>query len=217
MVNTPPDNSNPDRDPDQDKDQIPDQVPDSVPDSDPDSDPATDSEPNTLPKDAAGAIGGWMIGLLWLGFLVGGTLLANQWLTARSNAAKPYWNTASNGSPELILKSDRYGQYELAGSANGQRIEFLVDTGASQISIPAGVADRLNLRRGRGYPVQTANGEVIVFATQLDEVSIGPFTMNNVPAHVNPGMNGEMALLGMSFLRHFELKQSAGELTISAP
>ena len=105
----------------------------------------------------------------------------------------------------------------LAGSANGEPVEFLVDTGASQISIPILIADRLNLTRGRSYPVQTANGEVTVYATVLDEVSIGPFTMKNVPAHVNPGMNGDVALLGMSFLRYFELKQTGGELTISAP
>lgn len=183
----------------------------------PSNDPNHDPNRENHPEDAAGAIGGWMIALLWITLLIGGSLLANQWLKARSDASKPYWNTSSNGTPELILKADRYGQYALAGSANGERIEFLVDTGASQISIPAQVADRMNLPRGRSYPVQTANGEVTVFATQLDEVSIGPFIMNNVSAHVNPGMNGEVALLGMSFLRHFELKQRAGELTISAP
>ncbi len=177
----------------------------------------SDDDPEQLPPDAAGAIGGWMIALLWLMLLLGGSLLANQWLTARSNASKPYWNTSADGTPELVLKSDRYGQYALAGSANGEPVEFLVDTGASQISIPILVADRLNLTRGRSYPVQTANGEVTVYATELDEVSIGPFTMKNVPAHVNPGMNGDVALLGMSFLRYFELKQTGGELTISAP
>lgn len=177
----------------------------------------SDKDPENPPEDAARTIGGWMIALLWIMLLLGGSLLANQWLTARSDAAKPYWNTSAEGVPELVLKSDRYGQYVLIGSANGERIEFLVDTGASQISIPIRVANRLNLARGRSYPVQTANGEVTVYATELDEVSIGPFAMKNVTAHINPGMNGDVALLGMSFLRYFELKQTGGELTISVP
>jgi len=100
---------------------------------------------------------------------------------------------------------------------NSQPVHFLVDTGASQISIPVSVAERLNLRRGQPFPVTTANGEVTVYATRLDEVTIGPFSKQNVQAHINPGMKGEVALLGMSFLRHFDMIQRSGELTIQAP
>ena len=176
-------------------------------------DPSSDK----LPNDAASTIGGWMITLLWVSVLIGGSLLANQWIKNRATAAAPFVNTTDGGQPELILRSDRYGQYELTGSANGQNIRFLLDTGATEISIPATVADRLNLIRGRGYLVRTANGDITVYATELEEVSIGPFSVRNVSAHINPGMNGEVALLGMSFLRHFEMNQRAGELTISAP
>ena len=176
-----------------------------------------DNDPAKLPEDASSSIGGWMIALLWLLVLGGGTLLANQWINGREASKLTVWAGADGQAPKMTMKADRYGQYELTGSANGQNVKFLLDTGATEISIPANVANRLNLIRGRGYPVSTANGQVTVYATQLDEVSIGPFTLKNVPGHINPGMDGDVALLGMSFLRHFEMIQRSGELTISAP
>ena len=169
------------------------------------------------PSDASATIGGWMIALLWVLLLGGGTLLANQWLKSRDASKITVWAESEGGAPKLTLRADRYGQYELKGSANGQDVHFLIDTGASEISLPVNVANRLNLDRGRSYPVTTANGQVTVHSTRLETVSIGPFTLKNVSAHINPGMNGEVALLGMSFLRHFEMIQRAGELTISAP
>lgn len=158
-----------------------------------------------------------MIALLWVLVIGGGTFSANQWLKGREASKITVWTQADGVTPTLILRADRYGQYELKGSANGQNVHFLLDTGATEISIPVSVADRLNLVRGRAYPVSTANGQVTVYSTQLDTVSIGPFTLGNVSAHINPGMDGNVALLGMSFLRHFEMNQRSGELTISAP
>jgi len=169
------------------------------------------------PTDNSGRIGGWMIALLWLLMLGGGTLLANQWIKGRNADRAPAWSSTNDGEPVLILKEDRYNQYTIIGSANNSPVEFLLDTGASQISIPESVAKRLNLRRGQSYPVETANGRVTVYATTLDEVSLGPFQLRDVRAHINPGMRGDMALLGMSFLRHFEMIQRSGVLTISVP
>jgi len=176
-----------------------------------------EDDPANLPEDASSAIGGWMIALVWILVLGGGTLLANQWIKGVEESKITVQTYTDGTAPKLTLRADRYGQYELTGSANGQDVRFLLDTGATEISIPTKVANRLNLIRGRGYPVSTANGQVTVYSTQLDEVSIGPFTLKNVSAHINPGMNGDVALLGMSFLRHFEMFQRSGELTISAP
>lgn len=176
-----------------------------------------DDDSSKLPPDASGTIGGWMIVVLWVLVLGGGTLLANQWIKAREAGKITVWTSPDGVASKLTLQADRYGQYELTGSANGKNVKFLLDTGATGISIPANVANRLNLSRGRSFPVSTANGQVTVYSTQLEEISIGPFTLENVSAHINPGMDGNVALLGMSFLRHFEMIQRSGELTISAP
>lgn len=175
------------------------------------------NRPSAQPPDASKTIGGWMFALLWLLVLGGGSLFAQQWLSQREAAAAPEWVEVGRSQPALKLKSDRYGQYHIVGSANGQKVPFLLDTGASEISISGDAAERLNLRRGRSYPVITANGTVRVYATTLNSIKVGPFQLENVQAHINPGMSGDFALLGMSFLRHFELLQRSGELTISVP
>ena len=167
--------------------------------------------------DSGKTIAGWMIALLWILVLGGGSLLAQRWIDNQRMANAPEWVSGEGGNQALLLKSDRFGQYQVDGLANDQSVTFLVDTGASGISIPDAVARRLNLQRGRSFDVLTANGNARVFATRLDSLAIGPFGQRNVRAHINPSMSGETALLGMEFLRHYNLTQRGGELTISLP
>lgn len=176
----------------------------------------SDSKPDST-HDVSRRIAGWMIVLLWLLVLGGGTLLAQRWLEARQAARAPEWSTESDGRQSLTLKADRFGQFALDGRANGQNVRFLIDTGASGVSIPGSVARQLGLSRGRGFEVMTANGSVRVFRTELDSLAIGPLSRNNVTAHINPAMDGDMALLGMDFLRHYDILHRRGELTISQP
>lgn len=158
-----------------------------------------------------------MIALLWVLVLGGGTWLAQGWLDGRQAARAPKWSSDAEGRPSLTLKADRYGQYSVEGSANRRTVRFLIDTGASGISIPGAVARQLDLRRGRAFDVMTANGTTRVYRTQLDSLDIGPFSQRNVTAHINPSMDGDTALLGMDFLRRYDMLHRQGELTISQP
>jgi len=100
-------------------------------------------------------------------------------------------------------------------TANGVPLRMLIDTGASGISIPASVADNLGLQAGRPFQVMTANGITTVYETTIDSLAFGPFVQNQVNAHINPTLEGQTALLGMSFLRDYKIMQRNGELTIS--
>lgn len=171
----------------------------------------------TQPIDTSRRIGAGMIALLWVLVLGGGVWLAQGWLDGRAQRNAPVWTSDSNGSGALTLSADRYGQYWITGSANDHTVNFLLDTGATDVSLPQSVADRLGLKRGQASRAITANGTVTIYATNLDSLSIGPLTRNRVRAHINPSMEGDVALLGMNFLRHFELLQRAGELTIRLP
>ncbi len=169
------------------------------------------------PPDTARSIGGWMIVMLWIIALIGATLLAQKWFDQRAQARNGVWVGAEGEPQALLVKSNRYGQYLVKGSANDTDVMFLLDTGASGISIPALIAEKLGLQRGRPFDVMTANGITTVYATTLDMLRIGPHSRRDVRAHINPSMDGDVALLGMSFLRHYELLQRAGQLTISNP
>ena len=121
------------------------------------------------------------------------------------------------GASELVLKRNRAGHYLLPGLINGQPVRFLLDTGATQVSVPAHLGPALGLQPGASASVMTANGSVTVRQTRIDRLVVGPFELRNVGSHLNPGMRGDEVLLGMSALRHLEFVQRGDTLTLRVP
>ena len=118
------------------------------------------------------------------------------------------------GAREIVLKRNKQGHYVTRGSINGQAVVFLLDTGATVVSIPEQVAQRLGLRRGASSYSQTANGTIMTFSTRLDKIGIGGIQLNNIAAQINPYFEGEEILLGMSFLKRLEMIQRGDTLTL---
>lgn len=176
-----------------------------------------DSEQQSGPPDIVDRYGKWLVVGAWILVLVGGSWLADKWLDNRAAKRAAITLSANTESGAGVkLQADRYGHFVVTGLVNGHQVEFLVDTGASGISIPEVIAEEIGLERGLAYRVSTANGDATVYSTSLDSIVIGPLARGAVQAHINPGMK-HTALLGMSFLRHFELIQRNGELTIRQP
>ena len=103
----------------------------------------------------------------------------------------------------------------MPGTVNGVDVEFLLDTGASDVAIPPALARRLKLRRGPEVEIVTASDVIPGYLVTLDEVSLGPLALERV--RVSEHSIGDEVLLGMSFLRHFELWQRGRALTLRAP
>jgi clan AA aspartic protease (TIGR02281 family) len=94
---------------------------------------------------------------------------------------------------------------------------FLVDTGATDVLIPASVAEQLGFHAGpetRTKSYQTANGVVTHTTVMLRSVDLGGASVENVPASISPSM--EIGLLGLSFFNHFtyNVDAAAGILTL---
>ena len=119
-----------------------------------------------------------------------------------------------NGSKEVVLLGSAHGHYVASGKINYQLVVFLVDTGASFVSIPEQVAQRVGLKKEHPITASTANGKITVYTTLLEQISIGDITLYNVKADINPNMEGEEILLGMSFLRNLSVTHEDGKLTI---
>ncbi|MBT1451490.1 TIGR02281 family clan AA aspartic protease [Glaciecola sp. XM2] len=115
---------------------------------------------------------------------------------------------------EVRLKQNTMGHYVLNGEINGNTVTFLLDTGATNVSIGAHLAQQLGLQPGRRYLAQTANGTVSVAQTNIRELKIGEITLQNVDANLNPGMRSDKILLGMSALKQLEWAQRGDELTL---
>lgn len=118
----------------------------------------------------------------------------------------------------IVLPRARDGHYYLTLEVNDVPIEFVVDTGASQVVLSQEDAQRIGLDP-ENLPylgtANTANGVVRTAAVRLDSVMLGPIEDSQVRAVVNDGqMNG--SLLGMTYLNNFDsINISGGELTLS--
>ncbi|WP_299200769.1 TIGR02281 family clan AA aspartic protease [uncultured Amphritea sp.] len=116
----------------------------------------------------------------------------------------------------VVLQRNRQGHYIAPGTINGQPVRFLLDTGATDISIPGALAKALGLTPGRASYASTANGTIKVYDTRLNSVALGGLSRADVSAHINPHMQGDTVLLGMSFLQHLELIQRGDTLTLNS-
>jgi aspartyl protease family protein len=116
----------------------------------------------------------------------------------------------------VTLAPDERGHYLADGQVNGSHVRFLVDTGATMVSLPSSLADRLgvNWRQGRRGYSNTANGVVPVYAVMLDSVTVGDLTIYNVEGLVHDSKGLDTALLGMSFLARTEMQRDGQNLTL---
>ena len=114
----------------------------------------------------------------------------------------------------VVLKRNRYGHYVTQGEINNHPVTFLIDTGASDISIPDKIARKLKLEYGQERKYKTANGVITGYLTTLNSVNIGNIELQNVRASINPKMKDDEILLGMSFMKYIEFTQRGDTLTL---
>ncbi|MEW6989287.1 TIGR02281 family clan AA aspartic protease [Colwelliaceae bacterium 6441] len=151
----------------------------------------------------------WLLVLLLLAFVFQ-DILEEQW----NPNSQPEYKLTAKGKAEVILQQNRQGHYITQGKINDQKVVFLLDTGATNVSIPAHIADELQLKSFGSHIAQTANGNVTVYRTQIDQLNIGNLFLYNVSASINPGMKTDEILLGMSALKKVEFSQSGKQLIL---
>ncbi|MGO9741928.1 MAG: TIGR02281 family clan AA aspartic protease [Roseiarcus sp.] len=132
-------------------------------------------------------------------------------------AATPAPTSAALGFGDLEIEADAEGQYWVDGFVEGERVRFLVDTGASMVTISSGVASRLGLGETSDSPhyvFQTANGQVSSYGVELTNVEIGSISLDHVAAAVNPNL-GDTNLIGANLLRRLSsVEQRDGRLIL---
>ena len=150
----------------------------------------------------------------WIIFLV--ILFAgfDYLISQRFNPNQNIVTTVNGYQKEIVLQRNSYGHYVSSGTINGHRVTFLLDTGASDIAIPESVANRIELSKGRTIVVKTANGNAKAYRTRLDSVALGEIKLHDLNATILPNITGDEILLGMNFLKHFEIIQKGRSLTI---
>ena len=107
------------------------------------------------------------------------------------------------GGRNLIIPRDARGHFQTEGRIDGQRIEFMVDTGASVVALNERSAARFGVRPSRNdynALVSTANGTIKAARTRLAMVEVGGIVVRDVDAMVLPDEALSENLLGLSFL-----------------
>jgi len=157
-----------------------------------------------------------MIVATWITVLGLLTLLFDDQLTNMRNPnASPAVSKSQNGSKRVVLKRNHAGQYVANGFINQRSVRFIIDTGATDVSVPAHLAKKLKLEPGHPVIYRTANGDVRGNRTRIASVSLGNITLEDIPGSINPGMTEDLILLGMSFLKKLEMIQRDGTLILT--
>ncbi|WP_047542119.1 retropepsin-like aspartic protease family protein [Methylotenera versatilis] len=122
------------------------------------------------------------------------------------------WRLGDN-THEVVLKRGLDGHYRAEALINDQKVNVLVDTGATGVAISQAVADKLQLKSLTAVRTNTANGDSIGYMVRLDSVQVGGVQARNVSAMIAPGLDGDV-LLGMSYLGRMDVRLYKGEMTI---
>ncbi len=159
-------------------------------------------------------IGSAMTIAAWIFVLTIATLYFDRFLDKQHNPNQQVQTIENNTGREIILQRNRQGHYVTNGSINGTSVRFLLDTGATDVNIPAAIASKLRLERGLEVQANTANGTIPVHMTKLDRIQIGNIVLYDVRASINDYMDAEEILLGMTFLKHLEFAQRGDQLIL---
>lgn len=110
------------------------------------------------------------------------------------------------GAREVVIPAGSGGHFVVGGAINGRPVQFMVDTGATLVTLSADEAQRIGLdyQRGQRGAMQTANGAVPMWLVTIGSLRIGEVEIGQVRAAVVPSpMPG--VLLGNSALGRFQM------------
>jgi aspartyl protease family protein len=114
----------------------------------------------------------------------------------------------------MTIPIDQDGHFRLRGFINNQPAMFLVDTGATYISVSEDFARRANLQGGSPVKIKTANGARTGQLVHGVTVVVGSFSVAAASVAVGTAGQGNEVLLGQSFLRNFDVTMNDRQMVI---
>jgi len=153
--------------------------------------------------------------------LLGAGVLSARYLEqagrAPANAASVQSVPQPANARSLVVRASQGGHFAVDARVDGRRIPFMIDTGASQITIRESDAARLGFHpKERDYSIRinTANGVGRAAEVELRMVEVGDIVVRDVRALVVPDNVLSVNLLGMTFLSRVRWSHERGKLTL---
>lgn len=135
-------------------------------------------------------------------------------------SAKPAVQAEGDGKKEaekkgamLKLKQHGSGHYFTEGNVDGKPLIFVVDTGASYVSLSEKDAHDAQIYCDKNINMTTANGDSSGCTAKAKKVQFGPFVVSDTEIIIAPNLS--QPLLGMNVLKLFKIAQENGEMQIS--
>jgi clan AA aspartic protease (TIGR02281 family) len=136
-----------------------------------------------------------------------------SWMPKAAKVQAPAPEPEKKDKHEFVIKQHSNGSYLMEGSVNGKPLTFVVDTGASFVSIPGAMAREAGISCQDDLAMQTANGSTTVCSGTIKKLNFGPFFTKDVIAVIAPNLH--QPLLGMNVLQQLKIAQEKGEMRLS--
>ena len=119
------------------------------------------------------------------------------------------------GGHQAMLISNG-GLYAVTGAVDGQLADFVVDTGASYVTMSPQQARllRLDYSNAKKVMMTTANGKATAHIFKIKSVRIGGIELHDVDGAVMADMSPSKILLGMSFLNQVDMTHDTGMMVL---
>lgn len=138
-----------------------------------------------------------------------------------ASTASPDKNLDNSASASENMEEVRYelrlgkgNSYFGKGEINGISVNFLADTGASAVIVPEHIAVHLGLKRGEVITSHTAGGVVPHYMTVINRMNLGKIEITNISAAINPSMQDDFVLLGMTALKMLDMEIRDGKMIL---
>jgi len=169
------------------------------------------ADPSSNPVHRTVRRGAWGITAFWL-LLLGLLFLGFDDMEKRRTAG---YQAHEGSGGELVIPRGPDGHFRVDGRVNGNAVSFLVDTGATSVTVSEALAQRAGLEGGQSVTFQTANGTLSGRLVRQVPVQVGHLVLPGVTVAV--GMVGkppELALLGQNFLSRYDIQMLQNEMRL---
>lgn len=122
--------------------------------------------------------------------------------------------TEASGASTVSIARDSAGHYVARGVADGQALDFMIDTGATGVALPGEFAQGRRIICEDIGVSRTAGGDVKICFVTLKRLNVAGMDFYNVRAHITPTLKGQ-GLLGQTLLSRMKVTQSGGFMTLS--